>query len=75
MKGQFVFIGETEKTENYQITFGFTKGKMQMCQTDLGKTSDTELKLKMKKGQPGVGTAMRTEPAKGGTTGSVTMTV
>lgn len=41
MKGQFVFIGETEKTENYQITFGFTKGKMQMCQTDLGKISDT----------------------------------
>ncbi len=75
MKGQFVFIGETDKDAKYKVTFKFNKNAMQMAELDYGKTNDSEIVLTVSKGEPGVGTAMRTDPSKGGTTGPVSILV
>lgn len=60
MKGQFVFIGETEKDGQYKATFNFNKSKMQLAELDLNKTGDTTLSMTVDKKNPGVGTATRT---------------
>lgn len=44
-----------------------------MAELDLSKISDLEIELTLTKAEPGVGTAMRTEPSKGGTTGPVSI--
>lgn len=69
MKGQFVFIGETDSDSQYKIQFKFTKSKMQFCEADINKKSDIELEVQTKKGEPGIATMKRTEPASGGQTG------
>ncbi len=46
---------------------------MQMAELDLSKVSDSDIELTLTKTDPGVGTAMRTEPSKGGTTGPVSI--
>ena len=46
---------------------------MQLAQIDLSKTSDTTVPMPVDKKNPGVGTATRTEPSKGGTTGPVSI--
>ena len=48
---------------------------MTLAELDLGKTSDISMVLPLNKKEPGVGTAMRTEPSKGGTTGPVSILV
>lgn len=40
MKGQFVFIGETDSDSQFKIQFKFTKNKMQYCEADINKKSD-----------------------------------
>ena len=42
---------------------------MVLCKADIGKVNETTIKLPMSKGNPAVGTARRTDPSKGGTTG------
>lgn len=44
-------------------------------QTDIGKVGYNELEVITSKGQPGVCTAMRTDPSQGGTTGPVSITI
>lgn len=48
---------------------------MVRTQTDIGKISINELGVIASKNQPGVCTVMRTDPAQGGTTGSVSITI
>ena len=69
MKGQFVFVGETEKDGNYKIAFTFSTDKMQRCITAIGKVSENKIELPLSKGSPAIGTAKRTNPSQGGTTG------
>jgi hypothetical protein len=40
MKGQFVFVGETDKDGKYKMTLKFNKNQMLMAALDFGKTSD-----------------------------------
>jgi len=42
---------------------------MQFCEVDRNKKSDIELEVQTKRGQPGIATMKRTEPASGGQTG------
>lgn len=44
---------------------------MNKCETDIARFDDKSLQLRIKKGEVGIGTAMRTDPAGGGTTGPV----
>ena len=75
MKGQFVLIGQVNKEGKYKATFKFTPGKMQMAEVDLGKVSEMEVQSLLTKAEPAITTAMRTDPAKGGTTGPVSILV
>jgi hypothetical protein len=75
MKGQFVLIGEVSKDGKYKVSFKFTPGKMQMAEVDLGKVSDSEVQATFSKTEPAITTAMRTDPAKGGTTGPVSILI
>ena len=48
---------------------------MQMAEVDLGKVSEMEVQSLLTKTEPAITTAMRTDPAKGGTTGPVSILV
>lgn len=67
MNGQFVFpvFSDSDAT----VTLKFDRAKMSLVDMGLGQINDHELQLYPKAGQPDVGTMVRTEPAKGGSTG------
>lgn len=46
---------------------------MDKCEADWGKVRPEILEMMVTSGKPGVATAMRTEPAQGGTTGPVSI--
>lgn len=46
-----------------------------MAEVDLGKVSEMEVQSLLTKAEPAITTAMRTDPAKGGTTGPVSILV
>lgn len=44
---------------------------MNRCETEIARLDNISLQFRIKKGVAGIGTAMRTDPAGGGTTGPV----
>ena len=72
MKGQFVFPVYCDSEVN--ITLKFDRSKMNMVDMGQGQINDHELLLQPKSDQPDVGTMIRTEPAKGGSTGQFFIT-
>ena len=67
MKGQFVF--PVYANSDATITLKFDRQKMNMVDMGQNKINDHELEVNPKAGKPDVGTMVRTEPAKGGSTG------
>ena len=73
MRGQFVFVGETDEADAYEIKYTFTESKMDKCVVGWGKVSNNVISLVTSKGKPAAATATRTSPANGGTTGPVSI--
>ena len=67
MKGQFVFPVYSDNDAT--ITFKFDRQKMNLVDMGQNQINDHELQMLPKAGKPDVGTMVRTEPAKGGSTG------
>lgn len=74
MKGQFIFVLETEEEGAFKVSLKFMKHKMLKTAADIGKISPTELETLVTKGKHGVVSAMRLQPSQGGTTGPVAIT-
>ena len=72
MKGQFVFPVYSNSEET--VIIKFDRAKMNMVDVGQGAISGHELLLRPKPNQPDVGTMIRTEPAKGSSTGKFFIT-
>ncbi len=74
MKGQFIFIAQTDKNKSYDVEFQLEKDQMEGIRIQLGKLTNTKIKVPVKKNSPGVGTATIINPVEGGITGEVYVT-
>lgn len=72
MRGQFVF--PVYATEPCKVTLKFDRAKMSLVDMGQGAISGHEILLSPDANRPDVGTMVRTEPAKGGSTGQFYIT-